>query len=68
MEKWKSFYYFWGHSGVILASLGSTKNCPENCTNTNRANRKLFQLNSRGNTLKVKYEFSAWQIWFKKTV
>ena len=32
------------------------------------ARSKIFQLNSRGNTIKVKYKFSAWQIWFKKIV
>ena len=52
------FWLFLGHSGVF----GVNKKSPEITTNTNRTKLNLCELNSMGNTLKVKYKFGALQM------
>ena len=47
------FRSFWGHWGQ--------QKSPEISKNTNRTKQSLCELNSVGNTLKVKYKFGAWQ-------
>ena len=51
--------------GVIFGSIWgpwSQLKKSRNLTNTNRTKLNLGELNSMGNTLKVKYKFGAWQI------
>ena len=48
------FGSFWGPWGQLKS--------PEISTNTNRTKLSLCELNSMGNTLKVKYKFGVWQI------
>ena len=50
---------FLGHSGVLGVNA---KKSPEISISTNRTNLNLCDLNSMGNTLKVKYKFGGLQI------
>ena len=55
---------FLSFSGSFCVIKGSSflKKTPKIFTDTNRTMLNLCELNSMGNTLKVKYKFGAWQI------
>ena len=60
MEKLEIFANFiFGYSGV----LGQLKKSPEFSTNTYRIKLNLCELNSMGNTYKVKFSFGEINFW-----
>ena len=62
IEKFLSFYHFWGPFGSICSHFRHSQKSSKISTNTYRTKLNLCELNSMGNTLQFEYKFGAWQI------